>query len=1066
MEGTIPHRPRPVQQVMVSSTFTDLKEHRTALIGALHKHKLHANVMEHDDAKVSHDVIDSSLKMVRDSAAYILVIGLKYGQTPEDAGRNPDRLSITELEFNEAQRLGRPILLFIMGDDHLVRSSDIEKDPEKGKKLNAFRERAKLASPGGKVNRVYAVFNSLEEFKEKIASSLTELCRLLDTNDSPAFGSSTPSEHTDPHVIPQPPAFYAEPDYIGSHKFVGRDFQLQELNDWARPADPTNLLLFEAIGGNGKSMLTWEWTTNHAPYVRTDWAGRFWYSFYERGAIMADFCRRALAYMTGRPLEEFAKKKTTQLANALLAQLHARPWLLILDGLERVLVAYHRIDAAEVPDEEANAPTDKIANRDPCDAIREEDNDLLRALAAARPSKILVTSRLTPRVLLNPSGQPIPGVRRIDLPGLRPADAEALLRSCGRESDTDPGIRGDSATIQTYLTANCDNHPLVIGVLGGLINNYLPDRGNFDAWMSDLDGGASLDLACLDLIQRRNHILRAALDALPPASRQLLSTLALLSESVDYETLKALNPHLPPEPEEVRKPELPEEGWDWRFLSVIQKPERQKQYEAAVVRWKDYEQAVQARLVSAEFRAAPMKLMETVGDLERRGLLQWDGRDRKYNLHPVVRGVAAGGMKAEDRECYGRRVVDHFSSIQHNPYGQAETLEDLRPGLHVVHTLLKLGHFQQAFHAYRGDLAWALLFNVEAYAEVLSLLRPFFPGGWGERPQGVREGSYLANEAAIVLAACDESVVALAPYGVSIGINLEHQDWTEVANSLTSLSRRSLLVLNLLRKSLHVNRLALDLAKALGNQVHLFRSRLNLFCDQSCIGQWAEAAATWQLLDPMGRNWPRAIYRPGEAEAYYAQLRFWQGTLHEADLATAERLAVEGKNRPTLRSLHGLRGAWWLEQGKWALAAASFAEALRMARESGLSDAAAETGLALAKHHLGQLAEPEHEAERLAQLRKPAHRYLAMLWLTIGDLEQAKLHGLAAYKWAWADGEPYVHRYELTKTTELFQQLNVPIPNLPPYDPAKDEPFPWEADVRAAIEKLRPDRRSRPSSEE
>lgn len=62
---------------------------------------------------------------------------------------------------------------------------------------------------------------------------------------------------------------------------------------------------------------------------------------------------------------------------------------------------------------------------------------------------------------------------------------------------------------------------------------------------------------------------------------------------------------------------------------------------------------------------------------------------------------------------------------------------------------------------------------------------------------------------------------------------------------------------------------------------------------------------------------------------------------------------------------------------------------------------------------------------------------------------------LLAYRWAWADGEPYVNRYELTKTTELLQQMNVPIPNLPPYDPAKDEPFPWEADVRAAIEKLR-----------
>ena len=40
------------------------------------------------------------------------------------------------------------------------------------------------------------------------------------------------------------------------------------------------------------------------------------------------------------------------------------------------------------------------------------------------------------------------------------------------------------------------------------------------------------------------------------------------------------------------------------------------------------------------------------------------------------------------------------------------------------------------------------------------------------------------------------------------------------------------------------------------------------------------------------------------------------------------------------------------------------------------------------------------EAERLAQLRDPAHRLLAQLWLAIGDAEKAKNHALASYKWA------------------------------------------------------------------
>jgi 3',5'-cyclic AMP phosphodiesterase CpdA len=877
-----------------------------------------------------------------------------------------------------------------------------------------------------------------------------------------------------PVPIPMPPAFYAKPDYIGSHKFVGRNSQLQELTDWANPADPTNLLLFEAIGGNGKSMLTWEWTTNplHALAARPadkPWAGRFWYSFYEGGASMEGFYHHALAYMAGRPLEDFAKKKPTDLKDELLTMLHARPWLLVLDGLERVLVAYHRFDAAEVPDEEANSPTDKIANRNPCDAIRDEDNDLLRALAAAAPSKLLVSSRLTPRVLLNPSGQPIPGAKRITLPGLRPPDAEALLRSCG--------IKGKSVAIQSYLAANCDNHPLVIGILGGLIANYLPARGDFDVWAAAPDGGAALDLASLDLVQRRNDILEAAIQKLPDPSRQLLSTLSLIPDSVDYETLKAFNPHLPPEPKEVKKPTL--HGKElfyevdgrlilWDNMSDDQKAGPQKQYEAALARWQDYEKAVQARQASKEFRAAPTKLTETVKDLEQRGLLQWDGRTRKYDLHPVVRGVGSGAMAAADRERHGQRVVDHFTAQPHRPYEEAETLEDVRSGLLVVRTLLRLGRYQQAADAFLLDLAMALQHNLNANAETLALLKPFFPNGWGELPKVVVEsdGSCLATCAANSLVYCDEFAAGLAAQGTALRVDLETEDWHNVILVLGNIAI-CLAAQNRLAQGLRTNSPALEVATLSEVEEYVFVSRLLLFANQSILGQWAEAAATWRLLDPMGRAWRRNVYRPGWAEGYCAKFHFWQGSLQETHLAEAERLAAQGKDRNIIRDLHRLRGDWRLAQGQWALAAESYLEAVRLARDTrSVIDARSETGLALAKHHLDQFANSREEAERLAQLRNPAHRLLAQLWLALGDTKKAKEHALAAFKWAWADGEPYVHRYELTQTTELLRQMNVPIPNLPPYDPAMDEKLPWEDDVRAAIEKLKAEKAAKAKDRE
>jgi tetratricopeptide (TPR) repeat protein len=393
--------------------------------------------------------------------------------------------------------------------------------------------------------------------------------------------------------------------------------------------------------------------------------------------------------------------------------------------------------------------------------------------------------------------------------------------------------------------------------------------------------------------------------------------------------------------------------------------------------------------------------------------------------------------------------------MSHRLYEQAETLEDVRPGLNVVRILLKLGRFQEAVDTYRGDLAEAMTYNLDASDEILSLLRPFFSEGWG-KPQKTLDKdqqSYLTNDAALALLdmhAVNDSVVA---NNASIQINLEVENWNNVTNSLHVAS--VILLKQSIAKAFRASILALEISTLLNNTENIFASRLWLFCRQALAGQWREAELTWQLLDPMGRAWSRARHRPGMAECEFARFRHMKGDLKEEHLALAERLAAKGKNRPTLRALHWLRGIWRLDQGEWVLAVVSLQEVVRMDRERGYFDAQSETALALAKFHLGQFAEPMREAGRLAQLRDPAHRYLAQLWLALGDTEQAKHHALAAYTWAWADGEPYVRRQALTKATELLQQMSVPIPNLPPYDPANDKPLPWEADVRTAIQEIR-----------
>jgi hypothetical protein len=984
------HAPLQYQGVMISSTFSDLKEHRAALIKAVSASNLKDIAMENDAAKADLDVIDSSLQMVRHGAAYIGVISRKYGQMPECPRRNPGNISLTELEFNEAQKLGRPILLFIMGENHPLLEADVEIDVAKRAKLEAFRERAKRMRPDSPVHRVYTIFDSPEEFESKAIQAIAKLENYLNSKAAPSTKPQPEPEKSSPDAIPSPPVFYAEPPYIASHKFVGRERELITLDDWASPADPYSILLFEAIGGTGKSMITWEWVNNWATTIREDWAGRFWYSFYEHGADMSDFCRRAMAYVTQRPLSDFRRQRTIRLSKLLVTKLQARPWLFILDGLERVLVAYHRFDAAQLRDEAAGE-SDQIAHRDPCAAIRPEDDDLLRSLAAAAPSKLLITSRLIPRILLSPSSQPIPGVQHERLPGLRPTDAEALLRSCG--------VTGNSQEIQNYLKSHCDCHPLVTGVLAGLINNYLPDRGNFDAWVADPNQGGYLNLANLDLVQKRNHILRAAFESLPEKSRQLISTLALLSGAFDYQTLSALNPHQPPDPQE---------------------------------------------------------LTETVLDLEQRGLLQYDTQSKRYDLHPVVRGVAAGGLKREEKEHYGQRVVDHFSQKAHNPYEKAETLEDVSDGLHLVRTLHQMGRFEEAFDVYRDDLANALDCNLEAHAEVLSLLRPFFPHGWSSLPTEVSDYAkgYLANDAGLALKAIGEREEALAAYGAAMFAALSQKGWSDVQIYLSNI-HEALSAQGSLAKEERCVLLALNLADLRNDNEALFYARLDCFRQLIDVGKWKEAEDMWRRLDPMGRDWSREVYLPGEAEHYYALFRFWQGSLREEELARAEKLAKAGINRFTIRALHSLRGKWRLGQGQWSLAADSLHEAVRMAREVGHTDAASEAYLALAKFQLKQLPDANHEVEQLAQAKESAHLPLAELWLAIGDHNQARKHALEAYREAWADGEPYVYRYALNEACTLLQKLGVEVPDLRPYGLVKDEKLAWEDNLVEAIEKLR-----------
>jgi hypothetical protein len=1047
------HQPRQFRAIMLSSTFTDLEEHRRQVREAIEKFGFKSEVMESHGAHAEGNVIESSLRMVRDAAAYVGIISHKYGQTPVDPKLNEFGLSITELEFNEAMRLNRPILLFIMGEKHPLIKADVETDQDKIKKLAAFRERAKCMREGSEVHRVYELFEDQPQF---VAKAVTAIGRLIPHLEDGTSEEPKPSALETDASLPRPPELAALPKYLGSHNFVGRDDELRTLNDWCGEADPNPMLLFEAMGGSGKSMLTWHWLNHDALSVRGDWAGRFWFSFYEKGAVMAGFCRQALAYMTGKPVESFARLRTPQLADLLVAELDRRPRLLVLDGLERVLVAYQRVDAAQLADEEVDDPTDLIEKRDPCTSIRPEDDDLLRRLAAVARSKILVTSRLTPHALMNRSGMAVPGVRREFLKGLRPGDAEAMLRACG--------ISGESKAVQRYLQSNCDCHPLVIGVLAGLVNAYRPDPGNFDRWVDDPRHGGALDLGKLDLSQRKNHILQAAIDALESESRQLLQTLSLLKTGADYDMLKAFNPHMPPEPEKVEEPEDPEAGPFGQYWDADHRARMKAQYSKECAQRQAYLDALAAWKNDPAVHNAPAKLDVTIRNLEKRGLLQFDQHERHYDLHPVVRGVAAGRMGGEETQELGQKVVDHFNSRPHNPWEQAETLADIEPGLEVVRVLLRMRNYQAAAEAYWGDLSHALYFNLSARAETLALLQPFFPDGWKQDivPLDDAARSYILNNAAMAL---DNRFPELAwqLYERMIAVDLRRSDDRAVRAAVSNLANRSGAALHL-AEAVRLNTLVLDIAEASQDADGIFRARVDLYAAATKYGDYTAAERLWQEISGMERPLDRGIYRPGEAEFWHANYLFLRGELTEEIMAQAETAAREGHNRYIVKGLHKVRGEWCLGRGKLSSAVEHLGHSVRMAREAENEDLFSEALLALARLKFGERFDAGAEAERLSKAGSGSIA-VAEIWRKLGDRDRAVDHALRVHKICVGGGEPFVLRHDLDRTRALLAELGAPLPEVPKYDPTKAKIYPWEKDVRAFIEKLKAERAEKEKKE-
>ena len=1050
--GSAMHAKRRID-VMLSSTFRDLEPHRQAVLHALVAQGLHPLAQEYDAALPDAGLIEASLAKVDAADAYVMIIGARYGQRPSCPQRNPAGQSLTALEYQRAVSRQLPRCIFIMRPDHPLSLADLEQAVGEGPEARRLHTALIAAA---RADRIVAEFSSVDHLGAQATTSFAALARLFEQAQAAA---AVPLPAGPDAVLPtEPPAFHCvRKPYVEKQGFAGRRDELAQIDRWA--AGTQTLLLFQAIGGMGKSMLTWHWVKNRAAAARPDWAGQLWYSFYEQGADLGDFCVQALAYIRRQPPAVFRQRSTLSLGAELRQDLDERPWLLVLDGLERVLVAYNRAGKEHMTDEEAQIATDGLGlDRQPRACFRAEDDDVLAMLAQAARGKLLASSRLMPLALSGPSGQPIPGVSHLALQGLRPDDAEAVLRQAG--------VRGDSVRMRRFLDEQFGGHPLSVAVVAGRVAGFLPARGDFDRWVEHPGGGADPALIALDLRGRQNHVLAAAFADLDEAEKALLGSIAIANIELHHELLCILNPMRPVEPPKAEAVGRSSAGDGTRRWaqdapgSVKAVRARHRPGDPAPPAKADAPQAAIHVEWQRQAQQADAWLDRTLPGLEARGLLQYDAGTGSIDMHPAIRHVVLSRLSAQARESTGSHVSDALSSRPVKAFDEATTLAELALPMARVQALQAAGKIGAAWQLLDSSGLVLALLRLEYHHRRLELLQPFFPRGWlegalavseAERDDVVEQAVFsLGNvgRAEQALQLMEQRIAARRGRGASVTSS-------DLGNLSVALSRAG--------KSSRASRLqllAIRLAEAQGRDDDWLWLNGNRADRQLVCGRLADAQ---QVLDEMRPILKQPFVRPKrQAQMLRIELEvaLRSGALDVAQAeAQLQRIRELGERHEERWALHAI-AVWHQGRGEHPRAIQVFDELIAIGRDSDwLALPSCEVRRALSLLALGHLEEARRVAAVFVPPMDMPHAELALLHLGLGDLERARQHALKGYTESWGEGPPHHDHEDLEDCRAVLTRCGEPEPALPPFDPASVAPFDFEEDVEDLIARLLAQRR-------
>jgi tetratricopeptide (TPR) repeat protein len=985
-----------IKSVFLSSTTRDLIQYCEAVYRAVEGLGGYRCVRLEDFAR-GWEADDFCRAKVAGCDLFVGVVGHLYGSCPEGSEQ-----SYTEREYEAAIAAKMPRLMFIAPEDFPLPMQLREPD-EKWHKQRAFRERVNR-------ERIRDTFTSPEDLARQVVQAIRNL-----EQEQAAWAEG---------VMPRPPQPYIAHPYPAQAHFTGRERERADLTAWlADDAHP--LLAVIAIGGMGKSALGWHWFHNDLwplGFGHWDFRGALWWCFYDRESGFERFLERAIAYVSGGEMDaaNWPVRDRMECLRALLAE---RRFLLMLDGAERLLRAYARMDAPYLGDAEVGAQ--RGGHRaSPHQCADPNVGTFLQWLAGLGATKTLLTSRLLPREL-----EGLAGVARMDLTQMEPEDAVRFFQALS--------IQGTRAEL-AEACAPYGHLPLALRLLAGLVAEDPARPGDISVateyeLTEDLGG------------KEQHHILERAYDALDPAARELLSRIAAFRWPVDYGLLEAI------------------------FASAVQAPQPK---------------GFLARLFTRARKHAAFldksRLKETLQSLRRRGLLSHQEGTGRYDLHPVVRRYAYDRLA--DKEGTHARLRDYFATVPKPE--RVKNLDDLAPTVELYHHTVRAGRYDEGVRLLRDRLMPnPLYFRLGAYQLIVELLRALFPGGELFTPSGKAAPSHLSEEVvqgwtlnalANSYSLSGQSGQAVPLFEGYIAISKRRGDKTNEALGLGNLADDQLKIGALAAAEQSLRR-RIVLCREIGDEFLMAIGHQELGRLLAYRGQFGESerelAVGLELFLKVGstKDWVAKTW------AYRALRALFVGDSGSALECAMKALEFSTRDAqedaPVERDFivdHWLLGAAHRARGELAQAGPHLAEALRRCRCINLIELEPNILLELARLRQAQAALPTPAMQRagepalseacpeprrrveggsgvgaevlsLAQealdiaerceyrlVQADCHNFLAELALALseagpeprrrvegleaGNLEEARRHAETARDLAWCDGPP--HRYE------------------------------------------------------